>query len=140
MTARSTHIDPDTKITELVKRLTDDSKRLVHDEVQLAKLEIKENVKMGARGALWLTVAFGFAIVALVALTVGLTALIGKMAGGHIWVGAVATGLIEVVIGALLIKGGAQRFGEPSYTLGESREEIRNTVAWVGRERSSSSR
>ena len=135
MAAHAVHIDPDTKITELVGQLASDSKRLVRDEVLLGKLEIKESIRTGARGVLWLSMAFGVAVIALVALTITLVSLIGRLADGHYWVGALTTGIIEVALGAFLIVRGVSRFGEPSYTLGESREELRETAAWVARER-----
>jgi hypothetical protein len=128
-------IDPDTRITDLVGQLASDSKRLVRDEILLGKLEVKDSVRTGARGVLWLSIAFGIAVIALVALTITLVSLIGRLADGHYWVGALVTGTIEVGLGILLVLRGVRRFGEPSYTLGESREELRQTAAWVARER-----
>jgi hypothetical protein len=135
LAAHAVHIDPDTRITELVGQLATDSKRLVRDELLLGKLEVKESVRTGARGVLWLSMAFGIAVIALVALTITLVSLIGRLAEGNYWVGALITGTIEVGLGVALILRGVRRFGEPSYTLGESREEIRETVAWVAKER-----
>lgn len=137
MAAHAVHIDPDTKITALVGQLASDSKRLVRDEILLGKLEIKESIRTGARGVLWVSMAFGVAVIALVALTITLASLIGGLADGNYWVGALVTGIIEVGLGIFLILRGVRRFGEPSYTLGESREEIRETAAWVARERAS---
>ena len=54
MTARSVRIDPDVGLPDLVKSLTDDSKRLVKDEVRLAKLEAAESARMAAKGGMWL--------------------------------------------------------------------------------------
>jgi hypothetical protein len=135
--AHAVHIDPDTKVTDLVGQLAQDSKRLVGDEILLAKLEIKEGVREGARGILWLSMACGIGVIALVALTIALVALIGRLADGNYWVGALVIGVVELGVGALLILRGTRRFGEPSYTLGESREELRETVAWVANERAS---
>ncbi len=137
MAAHAVHIDPDTGITELVGQLASDSKRLVRDEILLGKLEVKENIRTGARGVLWVSMAFGIAVIALVALTIAFVTLIGRLAEGNYWVGALATGIIEVGLGVFLILRGVRRFGEPSYTLGESREELRETAAWVARERAS---
>ena len=137
MAAHAVHIDPDTKVTDLVGQLAQDSKRLVGDEILLAKLEVKESVRTGARGILWLSMAFGIAVIALVALTIALVSLIGRLADGNYWVGALVIGLLELGVGALLMLRGMRRFGEPSYTLGESREELRETVAWVAKERAS---
>jgi len=137
LAAHAVHIDPDTGITELVGQLASDSKRLVRDEILLGKLEVKENIRTGARGVLWVSMAFGIAVIALVALTIAFVTLIGRLAEGNYWVGALATGIIEVGLGVFLILRGVRRFGEPSYTLGESREELRETAAWVARERAS---
>jgi len=130
------HIEPDTKITDLVGRLTDDMRRLVSSEVQLAKLEIKESIHSGSRGVLWLALAFGVGIVAMVAATIFVTALIGRLTG-NLWVGALATGALELGVGAWLVTRGGHSFTRPSYTLDESREELRNTGAWIAKQRRS---
>lgn len=124
-------IDPDAGIPDLIRRLTDDSKRLVTDEVRLAKLELTENVHAGARGALWLAVAFGIGIVGLVGTTIFLATLIGSIASGNMWVGAIVTGVLELGIAAVLIKKGLGAFTSPSYTLEETRESLKDTTTWV---------
>ena len=124
-------IDPDAGIPDLIRRLTDDSKRLVTDEVRLAKLELTENVHAGARGALWLAVAFGIGVVGLVGTTIFLATLIGSIANGNMWVGAIVTGVIELGIAALLIRKGLGAFTRPSYTLEETRESLKDTTTWV---------
>ena len=124
-------IDPDAGIPDLIRRLTDDSKRLVTDEVRLAKLELTENVHAGARGALWLAVAFGIGVVGLVGTTIFLATLIGSIANGNMWVGAIVTGVVELGIAAVLIKKGLGAFTRPSYTLEETRESLKDTTTWV---------
>ena len=125
------HVDPDAAIPDLVRRLTDDSKRLVRDEVRLAKLETADSLRRGARGALWLGLAFGASVVALTAVTVMLIALVGRIAGRHYWVGALVVGVLELVAALLLVKRGLRTLGAPSYTFEESREELRGTVSWA---------
>ena len=124
-------IDPDAGIPDLIRRLTDDSKRLVSDEVRLAKLELSENLHAGARGALWLTLAFGVGVVGLVGGTIFLATLIGRLANGNMWVGALVTGVIELALAAVLFKKGIGAFAKPSYTLEETREALKDTGAWV---------
>ncbi len=128
-------VDPNIGIPDLIHRLTDDSKRLVSDEVRLAKLEMTENVHAGARGALWLTLAFGAGVVGLVALTLFVATAIGRAANGHMWLGAVIVGVLELVAAIVLIKKGAAAFGRPSYTLAETRESLKDTTAWVAHPR-----
>ena len=130
-----TGVDPDTGIPDLIHRLTDDSKRLLADEVRLAKLEMTENIHAGARGALWLTLAFGTGVVGLVALTLLVATLIGRLANGHMWVGAIVVGVLELVAAAVLVKKGVGAFGRPSYSLEETRESLKDTTTWVAHPR-----
>lgn len=127
----TTRIDPDAGIPDLIRQLTDDSKRLVSDEVRLAKLEMTESVHAGARGALWLSLAFGVGIVGMVAFTIFLATLIGRAVNGHMWLGALVVGIVEVVAAIFLIKKGLGAFREPSYTLAETRESLKDTTTWV---------
>ena len=135
MAARTVHVDPEIGLPDLVKSLTDDSKRLVKDEVRLAKLEAKEAVKTAGKGVLWLGLAFGVGIVMLIALTIALASGIGQIANGNMWLGALVTGAIEIGLGIWLIKKGLTSFAEPSYTLEETRAELKETVEWVGEAR-----
>jgi hypothetical protein len=114
-------VDPDAGIPDLIRRLGDDSKRLVSDEVRLAKLETKESLSHAGRGAMWLGVAFGIGVITLVAFTLFLATAIGRMANGHFWLGALVTGVLEIVVALVLFKKGAAAFKAPSYTLEETR-------------------
>jgi len=130
-TTNRVQVDPDTGVPDLIKQLGSDSKRLVQDEVRLAKLEAKESVHRAARGALWLGVAFAIGVVTMVAFTLFVVTLVGRLANGHMWIGAVVTGVLELVLGALLLKRGMAAFKEPSYTLEETRAEAVSTAHWV---------
>ena len=131
MSARPVHTDSDAGIPDLIRRLSDDGKRLVSDEVRLAKIEAKDSLARATRGVLWLTVAFGAAGVMFVALTLFLATLIGRLANGHMWVGALVTGLLELGAGAYLIKRGISTMVEPSYSLEASRMALADTAHWV---------
>ena len=123
-----THVDADTRITDLVGRLKDDSKRLITDEVKLAKLEVSESAKDAGRGMVWVATAFGIAVIGMVALTIFLTTVIGRAVDGHMYVGALVTGALEVLLGLWLVKRGARKLKEPPYTLRETRQELKETV------------
>jgi hypothetical protein len=113
--------DPDAGIPDLVRRLADDGTRLVSDEIRLAKIETSENVKRAGRGGIRLAVAFGIGVVALVAVTLVLVTLIGRLANGHMWIGAIVTGILELILAVVMIKKGVTAFAEPSYTLEDTR-------------------
>lgn len=124
-------IDPDVGIPDLVRRLGDDSKRLLSDEVLLAKLEVKDSVRMAGQATMWLGISLGIGVVAMVALTLFVTTLIGRLSAGHMWIGAVVTGILELIVGAWMIKRGISAFAEPSYTLEETRESLTETTDWA---------
>ena len=126
-----TRIDPDVGIPDLIRRLADDSKRLASDEVRLAKLEVTDNIHTAAHGTLRLGIAFGIGVVALTAFTIALAAGIGQLIGHNFWLGAMLTGVIELVAAFFLIKKGIGAFAQPSYTLEATRESLKDTAAWV---------
>ena len=125
------NIDPDAGIPDLIRRLTDDSKRLASDEVRLAKMELADSIHSASRGALWVALAFGAGVIAAAALTVFLAALIGRLANLNYWVGALVTGVLELAIAYFLIKRGMKALSRPSYTFEETREALKDTTAWV---------
>lgn len=126
-------VDPDAGIPDLIRQLGDDSKRLVADEVRLAKLEMRESVHRAGQGAVQLAVAFGVGIVMLVSLTLFLVTLIGRLAAGHMWVGAIATGVIELAAAVLLLRRGLATLRQPSYSFEETRSALKDTATWARR-------
>jgi hypothetical protein len=129
-------VDPNTGIPDLIRDLADDSKRLLVDEVQLAKLETKESVRRASKGAMWLALAFGIGVVTLVGVTLLLVTLIGRLVNGHMWVGALVIGALELVVAVFLIKRGVGALKEPSYTLEETRGAVKDTAHWARHARS----
>ena len=83
-----------------------------------------------------MAVAFGVSVVMFVALTLFVATLIGRVANGHMWIGALVTGLAELAAGGYLIKRGFSAFTEPSYTLEASRNALADTANWAASARS----
>jgi uncharacterized membrane protein YqjE len=121
-------IEPDLTIGDLVGRLTDDSKRLANNEVRLARLEMGESIHHAVKGGIRLALAFGIAILALVAASVLLTAVIGTLIIGKTWAGALIAGGVEMIAGALILWAGMRQMKKADFTLGESRAELKTTV------------
>lgn len=118
-------IDPDKGLPDLVRQLTQDSKRLMSDEVRLAKLETGESIRAAARGAMWLGLAFGIGIVALVAFTLFFATLFGRIANGHYWVGALLVAALEIAGGLWLLKRGFADLGSAPYSLPDTRAGLK---------------
>jgi uncharacterized membrane protein YqjE len=131
--ATRTRIDPDATVGDLVGRLKDDSRRLVRDEIRLAKMEIADSVKTAGRGALWMGIAFGTAVLAMVALAVLMATGFGRLFG-TLWVGTLVAAALLIVGGGLLAFGGIRILSDQPYTLDETRAEIGNNRAWLKQE------
>lgn len=123
--AQRVPLDFDPGFAPLIKQLKDDSKRLLSDEVRLAKLETIENVHRAAKGALWMGAALGVSIVALVAGTLLLATLIGRLMNGNYWVGALVTAVVELIAGYWLLARGLKQYKRAPYSLPETREGMR---------------
>ena len=123
--AQRVPIDPDKGINDLVRQLGDDTKRLLGDEVRLAKLETAESLHRAGRGVLWIGVSFGIAVVMLVAFTLFVATLFGRLANGHYWVGAFITAVVEVALGLWLVKKGLVAFKQAPYSLPDTRAGLK---------------
>jgi hypothetical protein len=77
-----------------------------------------------------MVLAFGAAVVMLVALTILVATLLGRLDNGHMWFGALVTGIVELGLGAWLVKRGLSSYKQPSYTLAETRESLKDTAHW----------
>jgi hypothetical protein len=123
--AQRVPIDPDKGLNDLVKQLADDSKRLMSDEVRLAKLETGESIRSAGKGAMWLGVAFGIGVVTLVAFTLFFATLFGRIANGHYWVGALLIGVIELIGGIWFVKRGISALTHAPYSLPDTRAGLK---------------
>lgn len=128
MATHGVRIEPEPTIGALVNRLTDDSKRLITSEVRLARLELGESMHDAVHGGILLALGFGIGTLALVALSVLLTVVIGSLLLGEAWAGALITGAVELIVGALLLWAGTRTMKRADFTLGESRAELRATI------------
>ena len=122
--AQRVPIDPDKGIPDLVKQLGEDSKRLVRDEVRLAKLEAAESVRQATKGAITIGIAVGVAVLGLVALTLFLATLFGQVANSHYWVGAFLAAAIEIALGLWLLQNGMAALKRAPYTMPETRASL----------------
>ena len=139
MTARPNPvIDPDTGIPDLIRRLTDDSKRLVSDEVRLAKLEARDSLHRAARGGIWLALALGVVdrhVRRAHRLRSSRSSVDWRTGtcGSARW----SPGSSSWRSGAWLLKRGLSTYAEPSYTLGRDARRARRHGA-LGHRRAAS--
>lgn len=111
--------DAQAGVVELVRQLSDDSRRLARNEIRLAKLEMADALRAGGQGAMVMGVAFGAAVIALSALTICVIAAL-SLAIGKVWIAALATGVVEIGLGFLLVHRGARDFEGLSHSMADA--------------------
>ena len=108
----------DAGLKTLLKRLNDDASQFVHDELELAKLEIREvagalssDVKEAgatlARDLAKIGVALSLALMGGLALTAGAVMAIGALLGGAYWAGGLIVGVVLLIAAAVSAKSAA---------------------------------
>lgn len=90
----------DPSIKTLIGRLGTDAKRLLSDEVRLARLEVAESGRHLSRGLAGVAAAFGISVIAATGATVLAITVVGTLTG-RLWIGALGVGLLEIFIGAM---------------------------------------
>lgn len=94
--------DPrDKTIGELVLDVSEQTSRLIRDEIELAKAEVSEKVNQLVRGSTVAIIAGVFAFFALILFMHSFAWLLAvSLLGDHVWLGYLVAGLIFVLIGA----------------------------------------
>lgn len=113
MAARATSdgADASASIGQLVASIKDDLTGLVHDEIALAKAEVREEAQSAALGGAFIAVAVGLGLLAVVLLSFALVYGVAALGVGLGWAFLIVGGAYIIVAGllGLLAKG---RFGK----------------------------
>jgi uncharacterized membrane protein YqjE len=83
------------RVQDLLRRLREDLAALIHSEIDLAKTEVIEKIKMHAKAAVFIAIALPFALLALLAFLFGAIAVLALAV--PLWASALIVG------GALLL-------------------------------------
>jgi len=121
-------LEPDSSLGELLGRITTDFGELVSTQVELAKVEIKEEVAKAGRGAAMLSGAAVASMLALVGLTFAAAwGLAEVMPTG--WAFLIVAVVWAAIAGVLALTGRA-RLREVN-AVPETRESIKEDVEWA---------
>jgi uncharacterized membrane protein YqjE len=115
---------------ELFKQLAQDSATLVKQEVALAKVEMRENLRSAGRDAAMIAVGGGLLLVGLLVLTAALVAVIGDALDNY-WLGALVVGLLFVVIGGLLAKKNLDNLKKDSLGPEQTIQTLKEDKQWL---------
>ena len=91
------------RVQDLLRRLREDIAGLIHSEIDLAKTEVIEKIKMHAKAAVLIAIAIPFVLLALLAFLFGAIAVLARKQ--RLWIVSLvfgAMGLAFLVQGTLL--------------------------------------
>jgi len=115
-------------VAELFKELSDQTSRLVHDEVELAKVELGEKAKSAGLGAGMFGGAALFGLYALGALTATVILALSTAVAG--WVAALIVTVVYAVIAGVLALTGKTRVQKATPPVPEqARDSVKRDIA-----------
>ena len=95
---------PEQSVGDLFRQLTTDSSHLIRQEINLAKIELKETGARLGRAGTKLGIAIGVAIPGLLALAAFLVIGLGDLMNENYWLSALIVGIAFIGIAATLAK------------------------------------
>jgi uncharacterized membrane protein YqjE len=115
-------------LVELIGQLGEELVRLVHQEVALAKQELRESLRLTMSGAILIAVGALLALLAVIMLLV----LVVELVAAH----ALAAGVLALVLGGaaagLLLVGKTRlRVGPPERAFPQTMASLKEDVAWA---------
>lgn len=135
---RETEIGPTYReregFTDLLRELADQSASLVRQEVNLARLEMKEAASALTKDAVRLGIAAGLALAGALALTAFLVLVIGNILDGAYWAGALIVGVVFLLVGGLMARSAANDMKEIDVKPHETIETLNEDKRWLQRE------
>jgi uncharacterized membrane protein YqjE len=114
---------------ELFSDLTRETKQLVTNEIQLAKLELKENATRMGKGAALIGVAAVLLFAANLAVLAALVALLSTFM--PVWAAAITVALLFGVVALVLVKKGINIVKQSQLAPRETIESVRKDVLWL---------
>ena len=115
---------------DLFKQLAQDSATLVKQEVALAKVEMRENLRTAGKDAAMIAVGGGLLLVGLLVLTAALVAVIGDALDNY-WLGALIVGLLFAVIGGVLAKKNLENLKRDSLGPEQTIQTLKEDKRWL---------
>ena len=115
---------------DLFKQLAQDSATLVKQEVALAKVEMRENLRSAGKDAAMIAVGGGLLLVGLLVLTAALVAVIGDALDNY-WLGALIVGLLFAVVGGLLAKKNLENLKKDGLGPEQTIQTLKEDKRWL---------
>lgn len=127
-------VEPDQSLGELVSRMTTDVGRLVSTQIELAKVEIKDEVTRAGKGAGMVGGGGLAAVVAVLLLSFAVAYWLAD-AFDDLGAGFLVVGLVHAAIAAVLVMKGKQQINSATPIAEQTIETIKEDVEWARQQR-----
>ena len=121
---------PDRSLSELVGQVTTDLGSLMSTQIELAKVEIKEEVSRAGKGAGLVGGGGLAAFVAVIMLSVALAFGIGDLIDSLGWAFLIV-GLLEAAVAAVLVMTGKQRITSVTPVAEQTIASVKEDIEWA---------
>ena len=123
-------IDPDQSLSELVSRMTSDVGKLFSTQIELAKVEIKDEVRRAGKGVGMVGGGGLAAYFALLLISFAIAYWLGD-AFDNLGTGFLAVGLVYAAVAAVLVFKGKQQISSATPIGEQTIETIKEDVEWA---------
>jgi uncharacterized membrane protein YqjE len=131
---RAQPVEPDQSLGDLVNRMTSDVGQLLTTQIELAKVEIKEEVARAGKGAGMVGGGGLAAFIAVLLLSFALADWLGDAFDDLGW-GFVAVGLLWAAAAAVLVWKGKEQITSATPIAEQTIESIKEDVEWARQQR-----
>ena len=119
---------------DLFRQLAQESATLIRQEMELAKVEMRENARAFAKDAAKIAIGGVLLLVAALVLTAFLAVLLGDLLGNY-WLGTLIVGAVYAISGVAMLKAGQKGLQtddmKPEHTIASLQEDKRWAQAEV---------
>lgn len=115
---------------DLFRELAQESSTLIRQEMELAKVELRDNVRAFAKDAGKIAVGGALLFVAFLILNAFLIVLIGDALDNY-WLGALILGVIYLIIGGVMAMSGKKGLQRDDFKPSETLRTLREDKIWA---------
>lgn len=120
------------RVTALIRSLANDLQTLVHQELELVKLEAGQTARRVVRDGAWIGAGVAITAVGGLVLVVALALGLGVLLGSY-WLGTLITGLVLVLIGAGVAFKGAKDLRTAQLAPKQTVDSLKEDAEWARR-------
>ena len=134
--AHSSRTASEPSIGTLIKELTDETRTLLRQEVELAKAEVSDKVSSAGRNSAFLAIGglviYAGALALIAAACIGAVVLLSNAIDPGIaaWLGPLIVGMIAVIAGYVLVQKAISNFKRETLMPRETIETLRENTEW----------